>query len=140
MADFPCYHRIADDENLASIAVLYYADPGAWVYIKRANQELLGDDWEDIPKDNLLLIPALKEKAVRVKIPAGGCALIGEELPAQGGHKFYELVKSHYGDGFMYHTVRETNPGPLTPGREVVLPAQINPANLRRAKEWRRRG
>lgn len=103
MDGFPLYHRIADDENLFSIAVLYYGTPEAWVHIKRANSDSanggvrLGDDWENLPKDNLLLIPALKEKVAKRKIFYGGHALIGEELPVQGGHKLYELVKRYYG-------------------------------------------
>lgn len=151
MADFPLYHRIADDENLYSIAVLYYGTPEAWVYIKRANQPPasggggVGDDWEDLPKDNILLIPKLQERTVRRRLPRAGSAPLEEGImPYSGGHALYEMVKAHYGDGGMYHAVIKANPGPaiggagdLTPGREIILPAQINPANLRSAEMWR---
>lgn len=146
MTDFPLYHRIADDENLYSIAVLYYGTPEAWVYIKRANPAI-GGDWEGLPKDNLLLIPALQERTVKRRLPRAGSALLEEGImPQSGGHALYQMVKSHYGPpatggggGGMYPTVRAQNPGDLTPGREIILPAQINPANLRSAEMWRER-
>jgi len=148
MADFPLYHRIADDENLYSIAVLYYGSPEAWVYIKRANQDLLTDDWENLPKDNILVIPKLQERTVRRRLPRAGSAPLEEGvMPYSGGHALYEMVKSHYpasGGGGMYHAVIKANPaiggaGDLTPGREIILPAQVNPANLRSAEMWRER-
>jgi len=157
MADFPLYHRIADDENLYSISVLYYGTPEAWVYIKRANQPPasggggVGDDWENLPKDNLLLIPKLQERTVRRRLPQAGSALLEEGImPQSGGHALYQMVKEHYGHpakggakggggAGMYLTVRAQNPGNLTPGREIILPAQINPANLRSAEMWRER-